>query len=100
MKNANLWMRQSVKVFWQGVNWENRLMPSVVVHPETNGKPSVSPSFTFDLRMSVRDYLNAINWSGSPVVAAPVVVAPTIVDNKEDTVDTLDDFLDDITKFF
>jgi hypothetical protein len=97
-------MRQTVKSFWQEVNWENRPAP-VVVQPETNGKPTISPlpspslSFTFDMKMSVRDYLNAIPWSGAPIIAAPEPVAAVVEDGKY-KIDTLDDFLEDISKFF
>jgi hypothetical protein len=97
-------MRQTVKSFWQDVNWENRPAPVLAVQPETNGKatisqlPSPSLSFTFDMKMSVRDYLNAIPWSGAPIIAASEPAA--VFDDDKYKIDTLDDFLEDISKFF
>jgi hypothetical protein len=111
MSNNNLLMRKTVKIFWQEVNWENRpipVAPIAVVQPETNGQAAISeppvanmaiPALMLDLKMSVRDYLNAIPWAGVPLVAAPTPV-PVVVEDSKHKIDTLDDFLADISKFF
>ncbi|WP_019502319.1 hypothetical protein [Pseudanabaena sp. PCC 6802] len=111
MSDYSLLMRQTVKKFWQEVNWENRPIPVVSVaaaQPEINGQSetselsaafTVAPALMLNFKMSVRDYLNAIPWAGAPLVAAPTPAAAVVEDN-EHKIDTLDDFLADISQFF
>jgi hypothetical protein len=108
MSDYSLLMRQTVKKFWQEVNWENRPIPVAVLQPETNGQAviselsavsAISPALILNFKMSVRDYLNAIPWTGAPLVAAPTPAA-LVVEDSELKIDTLDDFLADISQFF
>lgn len=111
MSDYSLLMRQTVKKFWQEVNWENRpipVAPVAVAQPDTNGQATISelstvsaiaPALILNFKMSVRDYLNAIPWTGAPLIAAPTPAA-VAVEDIEHKIDTLDDFLADISKFF
>jgi hypothetical protein len=111
MSDYSLLMRQTVKQFWQEVNWENRpipVAPVAAVQPETNGQAAIldpsavstiAPALILNFKMSVRDYLDTIPWTGAPLVAAPTPTAVVVEDNKY-KIDTLDDFLADISQFF
>jgi len=74
--------QQSVKAFWQGVNWENHAISSLKSHSMTS---------------NVRDYFGMIPWSG---VAIAQSVPKPIMPQNTDKSETLEDFLDDISKFF
>jgi len=91
------WRIQPLRNFWQGVNWDNRpLAPMSVNGSNTNGQ--VIPALSF--MMSVRDYFRAISWTGIPEIGVttsePKPSAAVIDDSNE----TLENFLDDISKFF
>lgn len=82
---ASTFLRQSVKAFWQGVNWENR--------PITDTKKSSG----FAMTLAVQDYFGMIPWSGVAIAQSiPKPIMPLDTANSE----TLEDFLDDISKFF
>ncbi len=91
------WQLQPLRSFWQGVNWENRAVAPISSN-SANGNSQGLP--TLSLLMSVREYFRGISWTGIPEIAAPKnepkLSSPTIDDNNE----TLEDFLDDISKFF
>ncbi len=95
-------MQQTVRSFWQNINWDNRPLMNP---PPSNGaivnEMPLSASLSF--AMSVKDYFVAISWEGTPEIG----VIPNGGDGKNrpheaelsnDT--TLDDFLDDLSKFF
>ncbi|OIP70694.1 MAG: hypothetical protein AUK48_13285 [Oscillatoriales cyanobacterium CG2_30_44_21] len=88
------WRLQPLQTFWQSVNWENRAIAPTIT-TSANGKVSQTLSFL----MSVRDYFRAVSWNGIPEIAAtpePQSKAAPIDESKE----TLEDFLDDISNFF
>ncbi|AFY74636.1 hypothetical protein Syn7502_02683 [Synechococcus sp. PCC 7502] len=75
---------QTVKAFWQGVNWENR--------PILTNQSSSSA-----MTLTVQDYFAMIPWSGGAIaVATSKPQIPQDLGSSE----TLEDFLDDISKFF
>lgn len=78
-------MQQTVKAFWQGVNWENR--PNF-------GRASVNQPNSMTL--NVRDYFGTIPWSGVAIAASTPISLPPDIGKSE----TLEDFLDDISRFF
>jgi hypothetical protein len=80
---SSAFKRQSVKAFWQGVNWENRAVSST--------------KSNFSLTVNVQDYFGMIPWSG---VAIAQSVPKPIMPQNTDKSETLEDFLDDISKFF
>lgn len=89
------WRIQPLKGFWQSVNWENR--PITQVSNTSNGKVIQ----TLSLLMPVKEYFRAISWTGVPAIAATIpdklnTTPPSIDDNSA----TLEDFLDDVSKFF
>ncbi len=92
---SNAWMLQSVRSFWQNVNWENRHVPVAAI--SSNGH--VAESAALNLVLSVQQYFNAIPWSGVALVAAPTSSSSSYSD-LEEPAETLDDFLDDIASFF
>ncbi len=86
------WRLQPLRSFWQGVNWENQAIAPIV---SNNGKGAPALSFL----MSVREYFRAISWTGVPEIAA--TAQPSLsIDSIDANNETLDDFLDDISKFF
>ncbi len=91
------WRVQPLRNFWQNVNWENRaIAPASTSSPNHNGSAPV-----LSLLMSVREYFRAISWTGIPEIAAlptemKLINSSTIDQSNE----TLEDFLDDISKFF
>lgn len=91
------WQLQPLRSFWQSVNWENRPLAPILSHSTNNNGQGVP---TLSLLMSVREYFRGISWTGIPEIAAskaePKLSSATIDDNNE----TLEDFLDDISKFF
>jgi hypothetical protein len=87
------WRLMPLRNFWQDVNWENRKVAPVLSN-DSNGKVTQTLSFS----MSVRDYFRAISWTGIPAIAA--TAAPKISEPIDETKETLEDFLDDIYKFF
>jgi len=79
------YMQKTVKAFWQGVNWENRPMSD---HNKSSG---------FAMTLAVQDYFGMIPWSGVAIAKSiPKPIIPMDTDNSE----TLENFLDDISKFF
>ncbi|NUN64101.1 hypothetical protein HCU40_04885 [Pseudanabaena biceps] len=86
------WRLQPLQTFWQNVNWENQ---AIAPTRNLNGKAPESLSFL----MSVKDYFRAISWTGILEIAStsePKIVHPPI----DETQETLEDFLDDISNFF
>ena len=89
------WRVQPLRNFWQNVNWENRaIAPASISNANNNGSAPV-----LSLLMSVREYFRAISWTGIPEIAAspPEVKLTSSTDESNET---LEDFLDDISKFF
>ena len=89
------WQLQPLRNFWQNVNWENRAIAPVLISNPSNNNGSAP---ILSLLMSVREYFRAISWTGIPEIAAspPEVKLSTIDASNE----TLEDFLDDISKFY
>jgi hypothetical protein len=86
------WRLQPLQTFWQNVNWENRAIAPTV---SLNGKAPQQLS----LLLSVREYFRSISWTGIIEIAAtpePQVYHAPIDESNE----TLEDFLDDISNFF
>jgi hypothetical protein len=81
----NAFRQQSVKEFWQGVNWEN--IATRHLHQ----------SSTMPMTLSVQDYFAMIPWSG--IAIAQSRPKPILIEEISNT-ETLEDFLDDISKFF
>ena len=89
------WQLQPLRSFWQNVNWENRAIAPVLISNPSNNNGSAP---ILSLLMSVREYFRAISWTGIPEIAAsPPEVKPNTIDESNET---LEDFLDDISKFF
>lgn len=93
--SSNAWMLQSVRSFWQNVNWENHPIPVATI--SSNGQVTESVALSFV--SSVQQYFNAIPWSGVALVAAPTSSFSSSSE-LEEPAETLDDFLDDIASFF
>lgn len=74
----------TVKQFWQSVNWENR---------------SLSISKTNSLALSVANYFALIPWSGVAIATSSSLVTKPVMPAAAN-METLDDFLEDISKFF
>ena len=91
------WRLQPLKSFWQNVNWDNRRL---VVTPASNG--SVANATTLSFLMPVREYFRAISWTGIPAIAVTSTEAKLSNAQAEadESKETLEDFLDDISKFF
>lgn len=87
------WQLQPLRSFWQGVNWDNRAIAPV---SSNNGKSAPALSFL----MSVREYFRAISWTGIPEIASTSVEVKPISPPIDESNETLEDFLDDISKFF
>jgi len=87
--SKDTFMEQSVKAFWQGVNWENR--------PNFGVQAQVIQSKSFSMTLNVRDYFGMIPWSG--VAIATSIPKPSLPQNTDKS-ETLEDFLDDISRFF
>ena len=62
----------------------------------TNGKGAPTLSFL----MSVREYFRAISWTGIPEIAATTAEFKPSSNPIDESNETLEDFLDDISKFF
>ena len=92
------WRLQTLRNFWQGVNWENRAIAQFVSDQpnSNNGKPP-----TLSLLMSVREYFRAISWTGIPEIAVTShETKPNLPSIDDASKETLEDFLDDISNFF
>lgn len=91
------WRLQPLKNFWQNVNWDNR--PIVI---STNNGNGTSSAPTLSFLMSVREYFRAISWTGIPAIAVTSTDPKTSASQTEidENNETLEDFLDDISKFF
>jgi len=87
------WRLQPLRSFWQSVNWENRAIAPV---SSNNGKGTPTLSFL----MSVREYFRAISWTGIPDIASTAVELKPSSNPIDESNETLEDFLDDISKFF
>ena len=90
------WRLQPLRGFWQGVNWENRAVQISIANTISNGKGAPTLSFL----MSVREYFRAISWTGIPEIAATNADVKLSSDSIDENNETLEDFLDDISKFF
>lgn len=87
------WRLQPLRSFWQGVNWENQAIAPVVVNAPNGSDPTLS------FLMPVRQYFRAIAWNGVPEIAA-TVNQPETNNAIDENSETLENFLDDISKFF
>lgn len=88
------WRLQPLRTFWQGVNWENQVLAPVIVNNQNGSYPALS------LLMPVRQYFRAIAWNGVPEIAAISYDSTPSVNTIDDNSVTVEDFLDDISKFF
>ncbi len=89
---SSTWMLQSVRSFWQGVNWENHPL-ELISPPNSDGTPTV-----LSLKLAVKQYFSLIAWTGDSI--APQATTPNLPIDDDDKSETLDDFIDDISKFF
>lgn len=89
------WRVQPLRNFWQNVNWENRAIAPASISNVNNG---IAP--VLSLLMSVREYFRAISWTGIPEIAAPQPELKLTSSTIDESNETLEDFLDDISKFF
>ena len=90
------WRVQPLRNFWQNVNWENRaIAPASISNANNNGSAPV-----LSLLMSVREYFRAISWTGIPEIAALQPEVKLTSSTIDESNETLEDFLDDISKFF
>jgi hypothetical protein len=87
------WSQLPVHHFLATFNWDNRaveLQPQISITPEPIGQP-------LDLRLTVSQFFNAINWSGTaasqPIAAGSAREETSPVTSKRDTL-TLNDFAD------
>ncbi len=87
------WRLQPLRGFWQGVNWDNR-----AIAPVTNSNGKVAPTLSYI--MSVREYFRAISWTGIPEIAAKAAEPQHSSKPIDESNETLEDFLDDISNFF
>lgn len=90
------WCLQPLRSFWQNVNWDNRAIAKV-----SNDNTNISP--VLSLLMPVREYFRAIAWTGTPEIAATLLetkLSSNVKSTVEESRETLEDFLDDISKFF
>jgi hypothetical protein len=94
MKNGSDWRLKSLRNFWQEVNWDNRTLVTTV----DNHQSVANLSFT----MSVREYFRAIAWTGVPAIAMTntAAKAEAKADPVDESKETLEDFLNDISSFF
>ncbi len=90
------WRLQPLRSFWHSVNWDNRAIAKV-----SSNNPNTAP--VLSLLMPVQEYFRAVAWTGAPEIAA-TMPETKLSSNVKSTVDesreTLEDFLDDISKFF
>ncbi len=91
------WRLQPLRSFWQGVNWENRAIAPVLSHNPSSNNGSAP---VLSLLMSVREYFRAISWNGIPEIAATATETKLSSSSMDENNETLEDFLDDISKFF
>ena len=90
------WRVQPLRNFWQNVNWENRaIAPASISNANNNGSAPV-----LSLLMSVREYFRSISWTGIPEIAALPPETKSTNSLIDESNETLEDFLDDISKFF
>jgi hypothetical protein len=95
MKNDSDWRVQSLRSFWQDVNWDNRPLITTI-----DNRQQVASSLSFT--MSVREYFRAIAWTGVPAIAMTNTAAKAEAKAipVDETKETLEDFLNDISSFF
>jgi hypothetical protein len=91
------WRLQPLRSFWQSVNWDNRAIAPLSSNASSN-QNGVTP--TLSLMMSVREYFRAISWTGIPEIAASAFETNPKAPVVDESSETLEDFLDDISKFF
>jgi hypothetical protein len=87
------WQLQPLRSFWQGVNWENQPLAPTIGTQNGDSYPTLS------FMMSVRQYFRAISWTGIPEIAV-TTHEPTPSNAIDESNETLENFLDDISKFF
>ncbi len=91
------WRLQPLRNFWQGVNWENRAIATLSTN---NASSNGSNAPTLSFLMSVREYFRAISWAGIPEIAATAIETNLVSTTLGESNETLEDFLDDVSKFF
>jgi hypothetical protein len=91
------WHLQTLRNFWQGVNWENRAIAQLSRDQPSsnNGRPAL-----LSFSMSVREYFRAISWTGIPEIAVTSHETKPNISSDDESKETLEDFLDDVSKFF
>jgi hypothetical protein len=93
------WRLQPLRNFWQTVNWENRAIVTLSTNnASSNG--SAAPTLALSFLMSVREYFRAISWAGIPEIAATAIETNLSSSVMDESNETLEDFLDDVSKFF
>jgi hypothetical protein len=92
------WRLQPLRNFWQGVNWDNHTIAPLSINRSNNsGQSPAELSFL----MSVTDYFRAISWTGIPEIAVATFELKSATANPiDESNETLEDFLDDVSKFF
>lgn len=92
------WRLQPLRNFWQGVNWDDR--PIAPVSSNSDSKNGQKPA-QLSLLISVREYFRAISWTGIPEIAVATFEPKSATANPiDESNETLEDFLDDVSKFF
>jgi hypothetical protein len=91
MPSTAPWGQQTLRAFWQSVNWDNRPL-AIAPQPQSAAPPGSSDGL-LSLSLTVGEYFRNIPWSGIAPVA--VVASPSAIDEEFSTEDapTLDDFM-------
>lgn len=87
------WRLQPLRSFWQSVNWENQPLATTISTQSGSRNP------TLNFLMPVSEYFRAISWTGIPEIAV-TSHEPTSSKAIDENNETLENFLDDISKFF
>jgi len=82
----NQWLCSTVGKFWQGVNWENQVVAQGIS--------------TSDRYITVKQFFQSIPWSMMPVAVDYDTSSDPPSNGQAQPSDTLDDFLQDVSKFF
>jgi len=87
MISTKQWLQQSVREFWQDVNWENQ-----AIAPK--GQAKFQP---LSLTLSVKNYFSLIPWENQAIAATPISTPEPAEPPKSET---LEDLLSDVFEFF
>ncbi|NJK34564.1 MAG: hypothetical protein HC919_06210 [Oscillatoriales cyanobacterium SM2_2_1] len=88
---TGIWGQQTLKSFWQSINWDNR--PLAIAPHSSNGQSLLGGSGILSFNLTVGEYFRNIPWSGIAPVAVVAVGTPTDDELSTDDAPTLDDFM-------